>query len=68
MSESIKKFIRICAGLIFVFPYGISREVGSDGGRVTTVKALLWEIEFGTKNGIPHLALRCPHVIRALLK
>lgn len=67
MSESVKKIIRICAGLIFVLPYGVSREVG-DGTRITKIKALLWEFEIGKKNGIPRLAVRCPHVISALLK
>ena len=68
MSENIKKIIRICAGLLFVFPYGISRDIGQNGDRVTTIKALLWEIEYGQRGGIPHLRVRCPHVIKALLK
>lgn len=63
MSERTKKIIRICAGLLFLLPYSLSVDDG-----LITVKALLWEVEIGKKGGIPHLRIRCPHIISALLK
>ena len=67
MSENVKKIIRICAGLIFVLPYSLSREVGEET-RITKIRSLLWELEIGTKNGLPHLAVRSPHLLPMLLR
>ena len=63
MSNTVKRIIRICAGLIFVLPYWITRE-----DDLITVKALLWEVDFGKRGGMPYLRIRCPHIISALLK
>lgn len=63
MSNIAKRIIRICTGLIFVLPYGITKE-----GDLITVKALLWEADLGKIGSMPYLRIRCPHIISALLK
>ena len=68
MSDRVKKAIQICTMLLFVLPYRITREVGSNGDEIITVRALLWEIETGKKGGLPHLRVRCPEILEKLLK
>lgn len=68
MSERMQKAVRIAAMLIFVLPYGFSRQINGDTDDVLTVKAVLWEIEIGKKGKIPHFRVRCPVVADHLLR
>lgn len=67
MSENAKKIIRICAGLIFVLPYSLTREVGEET-RITKIQSLLWEVEIGRKAGLPHFRIHSPHLLPMLLR